>query len=66
MDQNKAAIAQLVSKIDTNRVKSKDEDKERIPDDQKPLILLNLNGVKPSTNAQNAQVVETLVRRRGS
>ena len=29
--------------------------------DQKPLILLNLNGVETSTNAQNAQVEESLL-----
>ena len=56
MDQNKAAMAQLVSTIYVDHVKSKNQDKEGIPDDQKPLILLNLNGVETSTNAQNAQV----------
>ena len=54
MDQNKAAMAQLVSTIDTDHVNSMNEDKEGILDYQKPLIFLNLNGVKTSTNAQNA------------
>ena len=53
MDQNKAAMAQLVSTIDIDHVKSKNQDKEGISDDQKPLILLNLNGVETSTHAQN-------------
>ena len=56
MDQNKAAVAQLVSTIDIDHVKSKNQDNEGIPDDQKLLILLNLNGVETSTNAQKAQV----------
>ena len=56
MDQNKGIVAQLVSTIDTDHVKSKNQDKEGVPDDQKRLILLDLNGVKTSTNAQNAQV----------
>ena len=55
-DKNKAVMAQLVSTIDTDCVKSKNQDKEGIPDYKKPLILLNLNGVKTSTNAQNAPV----------
>ena len=45
MDQNQAAMAQLVSTIDIDHVKSKNQDKEGILDDQKPLILLNLNGI---------------------
>ena len=49
-------VAQLVSKIDTDHVKSINQDKGGIPDDQKPLILLTSNGVNTSTNAQNAQV----------
>ena len=65
MDQNKAAMAQLVSTIDTDHVKSKNQDKEGIPDDPKPLILLNLNGAKTSTNAQNAQVEQCLLRAGG-
>ena len=46
MDQNKEVVAQIVSTIDTDHVKSKNQDKESIHDYQKPLILLNLNGVK--------------------
>ena len=61
MDQNREVVAQLVSTIDTDHVKSKNWDKEGIPDDPKPLILLNLNGVKTSTNAQNAQVERSLL-----
>ena len=56
MDQKKEVAAQLVSTIDTDNVKFQKEDKEDIPQYQKPLISLNLNGVKTSTNAQNAQV----------
>ena len=56
MDQNKAAMAQLVSTIDIDHVKSKNQDKEGILDDQKPVVLSNLNGVETSTNAENAQV----------
>ena len=46
MEQNKEFVAPLLSTIDTDHVKSKNQDKEGIPD-----------GVKTSTNAQNAQVV---------
>ena len=46
MDQNKAAMAQLVSTTDIDHVKSKNQDKEGIPDDQKPRILLKSNGVE--------------------
>ena len=53
MDQNKAAVAQLVSTVGIDHLKSKNQENEGIPDDQKPLILLNSNGV---ANAQNAQV----------
>ena len=56
MDQIKEAVAQLVSTIDTDHVKSKNQDKEDISDFQKQLVLLNLKGAKTSTNAQNAQV----------
>ena len=56
MVQNTAATAKLVSRIDTDHVKSTSQNKEGIPDDQKPLSLLNLNGVETSTNAQDAQV----------
>ena len=56
MDQNKAAMAQLVSTIDIDHVQSKDQDMEGSHDDQKPVILLNLSGVETSTNAQNVQV----------
>ena len=55
-DQNKEVVAQLVSTIDTDHVKSKNQDKEGTPDYQNPLILLNFNGAKTSMNAQNAQV----------
>ena len=61
MDQDKGIVAQLVSTIDTDHVKSKNHDTEGIPDDQKPLILLNLNGVETSTNAQNAEVEYSLL-----
>ena len=54
MDQNKEVVAQLVSTIGTDHVKSKNQDKDGIPDDQKPLILLNLSGVRTATKAQNA------------
>ena len=47
--KNKAAMAQLVSTINIDHVKSKNQDKEGILDDQKPLILLNLKGVETST-----------------
>ena len=40
MNQNKATTAQLVWTIDIDDVKSK---KEGVPDDQMPLMLLNLN-----------------------
>ena len=56
MDQNEGIVAQLVSTIGTYHAKSKNQDKEAILDDQKPLILLNLDGVNTSTNAQNAEV----------
>ena len=56
MNQNLATTAQIVWTIDIDHVKFKNQDKEVILDDQKPLILLNLNGVETSTNAQNAQV----------
>ena len=46
MDQDKGIVVQLVSTIDTDHVKSKNQDTEGIPDDQKPLILLNLDGVE--------------------
>ena len=64
-DQNKAAMAQLVSTVDTDHVKSKTQDKEGILDNQKPLILSNLNGVKTSTKVQNAQVEHNLWCARG-
>ena len=56
MDQNKEAVAQLVSTIDTDSLKPVKQGKGDIPDYRKPLILLNLNGVTTSTNAENAQV----------
>ena len=52
MDRNKEVVAQLVPTIDTDNVKSKNQDKEDIPEYQKLLVMLNLNGVKTSTNAQ--------------
>ena len=52
MNQNKETVAQLVPTIDTD----KRDIQEDTPEYQKPLILLTLNGVKTSTNAQNAQV----------
>ena len=60
-DQNNACMAQFVSTIETDHVKSKNQDKEGILDDLHPLILLNRSGVKPSTNAQNAQVELSLL-----
>ena len=66
MDQNTEAVAQLVSTIDAVHVKSKNQDKEDTLDYQKPLtLLMNLNGVKTSTNAQNAQVEQGLLRAGG-
>ena len=56
MDQNKEIVAQLVSAVETDHVKSMNQDKEVILDDQKPLILLTSNGVSASTNAHDAQV----------
>ena len=41
MDENKEVAAQLVSTIDIDNVQSKNQDKEDIPEYQKPLILLN-------------------------
>ena len=60
MDQSKVAEAQLVSAIDTDHVKFKNQDKEEILDHQNRLILLNLRGVETSTNMQNAQVERSL------
>ena len=61
MDQNKEAVAQRVSTIDTDHVKSKNQDMEDFPDYQKPLIFLNLSRVTTSTNAQNVQVELSLL-----
>ena len=61
MNQNEEAVAQLVSTIDTDHVTSKNH----VLDYQKPPILLDLSGVKTSTNAQNVQV-ESLARRMGA
>ena len=58
MSQNKEAVAQLVSTIEN-------QDKEDILDYQKPLILLNLNRVKTSTNAQEAPEEYSLLCARG-
>ena len=43
MDQNKEAVAQLVKIVDTDHVKSKNQDKEGILDFQLPLFLLKLS-----------------------
>ena len=51
----------IVSTLDTDDVKSKNQDKEGVLEYQKQLILLNLNGVVTSTNAQNAQVQWSLL-----
>ena len=61
MDRPEQSIAQLVLTINTDHVKSKNQNKEDIPDYQKPLILSNLSGVKTSTNAQSAQVEYRLI-----
>ena len=46
-------------------MKSKNQDKDGIPDDQKPLFLLNLSGVKDfDERAECAGRGESLVRRR--
>ena len=55
MDQNKEALAQLVSTVDIDHVKSKNQE-EGILDEHKPLILLKSDGVETSTTAQDAQV----------
>ena len=44
----------FASTIDTDSVKSKNQDKEDGLDDQMQLIWLDLNGVETSTNAQSA------------
>ena len=60
-------MAQLVSTIDTDHVKSKNQDKESIPDDPKPLILLNLNGATDfDEGAECAGRVESLARKRSA
>ena len=41
----------FVSMVDTDNVKSKNQDRESIPHEQKQLILSNLNGVETSTTA---------------
>ena len=66
MDENKKVVAQLVSTIDIDNVQSENQDKEDIPEVQKPVILLNLSKVKTSTKAQTAQVELCLVRRRSA
>ena len=48
----------FVSTIDTDDVKSKNQDKEDVPENQKQLTL---DGVETSTNAQNAQVEWSLL-----
>ena len=50
MDLYNEVVAQLVSTIDTDDVKSRNQDKEDIPGYQEPVILLNFDGVKASTN----------------
>ena len=59
--KNKEVAAKLVSTIDTDNVKSQNQDKEDNPEYQKLPILLILNGVKTSTNAQNAHVEQSLL-----
>ena len=46
----------VVATVDTNRVKSEDQDKEGVLEEQKHLIFLNLDGVETSMNAHDAQV----------
>ena len=46
----------FVATVDTNRVKSEDQDKEGVLELQKHVILLNLDGVETSMNAHEAQV----------
>ena len=46
----------FVATVDTNRVKSKNQDEKGVSEYQKLLILLNFYGVETSTNAQNVQV----------
>ena len=41
----------FVSMVDTDNVKSKNQDRESIPHEQKQLTLSNLNGVETSTTA---------------
>ena len=45
MDQNKKVIAQLVSTIDTDNVKSPKQDKRDIPEYRKPLIFFGIRTV---------------------
>ena len=55
MDHDNGIVAQNLDTRYQSR-ESKNQDKEGILEDKKPLILFNSNGVKTSTNAQNAQV----------
>ena len=50
-----------VSTIDTDGVKSKNQDKQGIPPKQKQQTLFNLNRVETSTNVQHAQVEWSLL-----
>ena len=49
-------LGRIVATVDTNRVKSEDQDKEGDLELQKHLILLNLDGVETSMNEHEAQV----------
>ena len=53
----------FVSTIDTDHVKSKNQDKEGVPEFQKQLIVLNFNGVDDE-RADCAGGVESLLSRR--
>ena len=52
----KDLVRTFVLAIDTDSMNSKDQDEKGVPECQKQLILLNLNEVETSTNAQDAQV----------
>ena len=46
----------LVARVNTNSVKSEDQDERCVLECEGQLVLLNLNRVETSTNAQNPQV----------